>query len=61
MKKKTKGFKIKVGKHLMKVAIRVNKDGNLEITFSDKDLNKMPNGFCYEGYNNELIIYPFNP
>ena len=45
----------------MIVSLSVNKKGNLEIKFADEDLDKMPNGFYFEGYENELIIYPFKP
>ncbi len=59
MKKIAENVEIKVGEHTMKVEIIVNDKGNIEILFADTDLEKMPDGFCYEGFNNELIIYPF--
>ena len=30
-------------------------------SITDEDEAKMPNGYCFEGFNNELNIYPYNP
>jgi hypothetical protein len=50
---------ITVGKHKMVVSLGVSKQGNIEVIFTDADLAKMPDGFVFEGFENELIIYPF--
>jgi len=54
-------IEITVGQHKMKVNLETNQRGNIEIKFADEDLAKMPDGFCFEGFENELIIYPFKP
>lgn len=54
-----KNINLTVGEHTMAVNVIRNEKGNLEIQFSDKDLAKMPEGFCFEGFENELIIFPF--
>jgi|TARA_Y100001938_G_C7859557_1_gene314868 hypothetical protein len=51
---------IKVGEHMMVVNLYTNGE-NICIEFRDEDLDKMPNGYCFEGYENELIITPFKP
>ena len=48
---------IKVGEHMMVVNLYTNGE-NICIEFRDEDLDKMPNGYCFEGYDNELIIKP---
>lgn len=57
----TTNVEILVGKDKMRVDLEVNKNGNLAIKFTDEDLAKMPDGFVFEGFENELIIYPFKP
>lgn len=52
---------ITVGKEQMKVVLSVNEKGNLEVNFTEEQMKKMPNGFCYEGFEEELIITPYNP
>ena len=51
---------IKVGEQMMVVNQYTNGE-NICIDFKDEDLDKMPNGYCFEGYENELIITPFKP
>lgn len=50
---------ISVGQHKMKVKLLVNEYGNLQVVFSQEDLKKMPDGYCTEGLNDEILIYPF--
>ncbi len=51
--------KIKVSGHEVTAEIRVNKKGNLEVVFSDADLEKFPDGYCTEGFNEEVIFTTF--
>ena len=60
MKYIAEDVKIKVGEHMMVVKLYLN-NNNICIEFTDEDEAKMPNGYCFEGFNNELNIYPYNP
>mgnify|MGYP003648910293 CR=1 FL=1 len=50
--------KIKVGEHMMVVKLYLN-NNNICIEFTDEDEAKMPNGYIFDEYENELIIYPY--
>ena len=60
MKYIAEDVEIQVGEHTMIVKLFVD-GGNICIEFTDEDEAKMPNGYCFEGFNNELNIYPYNP
>jgi hypothetical protein len=58
MKYIAEDVEIQVGEHTMIVKLYVD-GGNICIEFTDEDEAKMPNGYCFDGYENELIIYPY--
>jgi len=58
MKYIAEDVKIKVGEHMMVVKLYLN-NNNICIEFTDEDEAKMPNGYIFDGYENELIIYPY--
>jgi hypothetical protein len=55
----SKDVKLSVGEHEVLCDIGINKDGNLEILWKE-DIEKLfPDGYCTEGYNDEIILYPY--
>lgn len=53
-------IEIKFGEHDIKVDLYVNKEGNISIEFKAGEQEQLaPNGTCIEGYNTDVIFYPF--
>ena len=59
MKIIAKDVKLNVGEHKVLCDIAINKDGNLQ-TLWKEDMNKLfPDGYCTQGYNDQIILKPF--
>lgn len=55
-----KNVEINFGVHDIKVDLYVNKEGNISIHFEDGVEEKLaPNGTCVEGWNTDIIFYPY--
>jgi hypothetical protein len=55
-----KDVEIKFGEHDIKVDLYVNEEGNISIQFKDDEESKLaPDGTCIEGYNTDVIFYPY--
>lgn len=50
---------ITVGTHQLVVDLAINDGGNIEIIWKDDIYKILPDGFCVEGYNDTIIIYPY--
>ena len=61
MKIIAKDVKLNVGENKVLCDIAINKGGNLQVLWKE-DINKLfPDGYCTEGYNDTIILYPFKP
>lgn len=55
-----KGVEINFGKHDITIDLYVNTEGNIEISLLGDDEQKLaPDGTCIEGYNTDVIFYPY--
>jgi len=51
---------IKFGEHDILVDLYVNTEGNISIQFKDNEQEELaPDGTCIEGYNTDVIFYPY--
>lgn len=55
-----KDVEIKFGEHDIKVDLYVNEEGNISIQMDYDLFTKLaPNGTCIEGWNTDVIFYPY--
>jgi hypothetical protein len=55
-----KDVEIKFGEHDIKVDLYVNTEGNISIQFKDNEQEQFaPDGTCIEGFNTDVIFYPY--